>query len=338
MIILQIIGGIVLTVVVIALLTYLYFRVKFGKYLYADDSREPLSINLNEDVSPEWLSDKKAKALVNELEDLGYRSGPAYSIYEMENVYLQPFFKKPLIAVVYWHKSAGSWVDIVTDVTGNKEYTFSNAPMGGGMEQRPECNKLFRPTASVSELHLLAEDVVKNAKEEFRIVDENNFREYFESFYKKDITWKNRKGGITFDEFTKAEKEAPFSSSKKNIEKAFIQFKVDELDQWHEAALEEYRRSQNINEEDFYELEYKLIIVPFTSYATAYLEYLEERGFIKENQLKKLANVHSKETDMQILFDKINNLLSPKLRAKEVGKYSFPLELKIYRLSDQMCN
>lgn len=336
--ILQIIGGVFLVIIVLIVLIYFFFKIKFGKYLNMDVEEEPLSINLNEDVLPDWLNDKKALALVSELDELGYSSGPAYSIYEMKDVHLKSYFKKPLMAVVYSHKVAGVWADILIEEIDGKEYTYSNAPMGGGMDNRPECVKEFRPTANLSELHALAEEAIKDSKAEMYEVDENNFREYFEAAYKKDVIWKQQKGGITFEEFSTIEEEAPFSTSKENIEHAFVKTKLDEMKRWHVAALQEYQKSENIKDEDFYEFGYKLVIVPFTSNATAFLEYLEERGFMSEIQLEKLVKLYSKDTDMEVLFEKINKLLSPKLRAEEVGKCSFPLELKIYRMSDEMTN
>lgn len=338
MVVLQIIGGVVLALAVFVLLIYIYFRVKLGKFFGADVNQEPLSIHLNEDVSPEWLDDKKAKYLIEELGALGYKSGVAYSIFEMKDCLLQPFFKGELVAVVYCHKLAGCWVDIVIDEKGKTEYTFSSAPMGGGMEHRPECKKTFLPESGVSDLHALAVDIIKNSGTELSYVGESDFREYFENTYRKDIAWKNRKGGITFEEFLKTEKEVSFSSSSKNIELAFIQTKVNELEQWHETAIEEYRRSNEITEENFYELEYKLFIVPFASNSKAFLEYLEDKGFINESQLGKLVKAYSEETDIQALFNKINNLLSPNLRSTLIGECTFPLELKIFQLSEEMCS
>ncbi len=42
---------------------------------------------------------------------------------------------------------------MVIDEIGGNEYTFSNAPMGSGMEYRPECEKVFDATASIRRLY-----------------------------------------------------------------------------------------------------------------------------------------------------------------------------------------
>jgi len=100
--------------------------------------------------------------------------------------------------------------------------------------------------------------------------------------------------------------------------------------------MEEYRELQGISEDDFWEDEARLLIVPFKSHGSAFLEYLEERQFLKEDQADKLDKAYSDESDIPALFDKINNLYSPELRATLIGEYTFPLKLKIYQLSKDL--
>ncbi len=338
MLLLQILGGIVLALVIVAATTYLYYRFKFGKYLDMDTTQEPLTIHLTEDVAPDWLDNKTVKPALDELFTLGFKKGAAYSIHEMDGYFLQAFFKPPIVAVLYWHNVAGCWVDMVVEEIGGKEYTFSNAPMGAGIEQRPESKKNFRKEASIKELYegvsvFSGQDNISYVK-----IDSINFRGYFESTYKKDISWKNRKGGISYDEFVRSAGEAPFSSKEKNILDAFIETKESELHQWEEAALDEYRKTGNIEEDEFYELERKLIIVPFMTDATAFIRYLECKGFVSEQQSDKLGRVYSEETDIYSLFDKINNLLSPELRAEYVEELNFPLNIKVYQMNEGMVN
>jgi len=337
MIILQILGGILLAIIVIAGVIYLYYRLKFGKYLNHDTNQEPLFIHLVEDVSPDWLDNKNIIKKIKELEDLGFCRGKAYSIYEIDDVLLHVFFKDNITSVLYFHNIAGYWVDMVVEEKNGKEYTFSNAPMGSGMEHRPECKKMFDSTASIRSLYERIVNITKNQDIKFLSINENNFREYFELAYKKDISWKNRNGGISYEEFLKTEKEAPFTSSKKKIEEAFITTKEAELHQWNDAAIDEYCRSEGLKEEDSYDLEYKLIIVPYVTNAAAFIRYLESKDFLNNHQSEKLEKIYSNETDIYEIFEKINTLFSPELRAEYVKEIKFPLNIKIYRLSEGMC-
>ena len=336
MVVLQILGGILLAIIVIAAIIYLYYRLKFGKYLHHDANQEPLFIHLVEDVSPDWLENKNTIKTVKELEDLGFCTGKAYSIYEIDDVLLQVFFKDHITSVLYFHNIAGLWVDMVVEEEDGKEYTFSNAPMGSGMEHRPECKKIFDSSASIRDLYENTVKITKHKDIAFLSINENSFREYFELAYKKDIAWKSRNGGISYEEFLKTEKEAPFTSSKKKIEEAFIATKEAELHQWHDAAIDEYCRSEGINEEDSYDLEYKLIIVPYVTNTSAFLRYLESKGFLNDHQSKKLKKTYLNETDIYEIFEKINSLFSPELRAEYIKEVEFPLNIKIYRLSESM--
>lgn len=336
LLILQIIGGIVVTVIAIIVSVILYFRFKFGKYLDMDVKQEPLVIHLTEDVAPDWQAKKHVKADLAELEKLGFTKGRAYTIHELDEYVLQAFFKPPVVAVLYWNDIAGCWTDMVIEKTNGEEYTYSNAPMGGGMKQRPGVKKYFKKEYSIKQLYDDVSSQAGQEKSEYIKVDNSNFRQYFENAYKKDMAWKNRKGGISYEEFLKLSDDAPFSTKDKDIVDAFIETKEGELYQWEEAVLEEYRKRKKIDEEHFYEMEHRLIIVPFTTDARAYFNYLESSGFMNEDQAEKLGKVYAKEKDMFSLFEKINSLLSPALRAEFMEEFSFPLKIKVFQLSKDM--
>ena len=144
MIILQILGGIVVAVLLFFLVVYIYNRIKYGKYLDLDTNQEPLAIHLNEELSPEWLEYNQPQQAIQELGELGFATGKPYSIFEMSGYQLHSFFKDSIVAVVYWHDVIGCWVDMVAEEVNGKEFTFSNAPMGSGIDTRPECEKKFR--------------------------------------------------------------------------------------------------------------------------------------------------------------------------------------------------
>ncbi|MBB6520009.1 hypothetical protein [Pseudoteredinibacter isoporae] len=335
---LQLLGGIVLSLAILAGLVYLYFKWKFGKYLDFDEdhSGEPLYIHLNEQIEPNWLEAKKVKLAASELESLGFKGGKAYSIHEMNGVCLQGFYKSPFAAVLYSHEIAGSWIDIVFDEVDGKEYTVSNAPMGSQMEERPETQKVFDAKLSVAEIYAKAEHLQASLSGGFVDIHEGNFREYFETAYKKDIAFRTRKGGISYEEFLASSKEAPFRSSDETVQEAFITCKEQELFRWHEAALEEYRVSENIDMEKFYDIEFSMLIVPFTTHPPAFVQYLLAQDFIDCDQEEQLSKVAEDTEDVNQLFDRINDLLSPELRATFVKDIDYPLPIKLYKMSPKM--
>lgn len=332
---LQIVGGFIVAILLIVIAVYLYFRIKFGKYLHANNQQTPLHIHLNEDVSPDWLNKSNVKKVSKALIDAGFTPGKSYFIHEMEGYLLQVFFKGPVAAVMYWQDIAGCWVDMVAEEVDGKEYTFSNAPMGGEMSERPECEKHFDAQASVADLYLLVDGVVA-ADKEYLQVNKDNFRLYFEEAFKKDIAWKTRNGGISYEEFKAIEKNASFSVSSAVADEAYIETKENELYQWHDAALEEYKVKMGLKDDDFYDLAEKLVIVPFSTNATAFIRYLSSYSFVNDKQEEKLTKVFAEEENIDALFNKMNDLLSPDLRASFVTDVDYPLPIKVYQLCDKM--
>jgi hypothetical protein len=336
---LQLIGGLVLSALLLAVLVYLYFKWKFGKFLDFDStvsSSEPLHIHLNEEIEPDWHNDKPVKAAITELEGLGFERGKSYQIHEMDGVSLLVFHKPPLVSVLYTHSIAGNWVDIVADEIDGKEYTFSNAPMGRHLENRPETVKEFNPQATISEVYERAERFTNSVGDNFVDITAENFREYFELAYKKDMAFKVRKGGVSFEEFVALSDDAPFNSSDKVIEEGFTDYKEQELDQWHEAALEEYRVAEGIDEEAFYDIEHALLIVPFKSHSPAFVQYLLGQCFIVDKQEDQLMKLAEKVEDVNELFDQINDMLSPELRATFVTDIKYPLPIRLFKMSKKM--
>jgi len=336
---LQVVGGFVLAIVLILVSIYIFFKIKFGKYLNydADENQTPLHIHLNEDVSPDWLNKSAVKKVSKELDSLGFISGKSYFIYEMEGYFLKAYIKGTIVVVMYWHEITGCWVDMVVEEIDGMEYTVSNAPMGGQMSERPDCIKTFNSKATITDLNNDINFIVDKSSKHFVKINADNFREYFEDAFKKDISWKNRNGGISYEEFIATEKnEVPFRNSKKNIEEAFIVIKESELYQWHEAALEEYRVNNDITDDDFYSLVDQMLIVPFLTNATAFIRYLSSQCFIEEHQEKSLIKEYASETDIMMLFDKLNEFLSPELRAKHIADVAYPLPVRLYKMSEKM--
>ncbi len=332
---LQIIGGIFVVIIGLIAAIFIFFKLKFGKYMNANTDQPPLHIHLNEDISPDWLNKPAAKKVSEELTDAGFVAGKPYLIHEMEGYLLQAFFKKPAVAVMYWHDVAGCWVDVSVEEVDGKEYTASNAPMFAETP-RTECEKKVDKDASVADLCKDMDSIISSSEKDFVECNEENFREYFETAFKKDITWKNRNGGVSYAEFKSIENDAPFNVKESVSDEAFVEVKEAELYQWHDAALEEYKSIEGIKDDDFYDIAEKLIIVPFTTNATAFIRYLSNNYFVDEKQEESLIKVFAEESNIDILFNKMNDLLSPDLRASFVMDVEYPLPIRIYKLCDKM--
>ena len=334
MLFLQVIGGIVLGILVLILMFYVFIRIKFGQFLNAEPKSEPLVVHLNKDINPEWIQGQQPKQYIETLKSIGFAAGDAYLIREMEGTQLVSMHQGPICAVVYLHDMAGCWVDMVLNEIDGLEFTVSNVPMGAAIEAPENCHKVMDPTLSVEEIYQQIIAFKNNSQHAFEDINEENFRAFFETTYKKEMAWRIRKGGISFNEFIGTSEEGQFKTSDHNIQKAFIQMKEDELDDWHEAALEHYQKSHEVADDTFWEEAHDFLVVPFTTAAEAFINYLESRGFMSESQAEKYKQLHADETDIFGLFDTINGHLSPELRAQFIADQDFPLPLKIFKSKD----
>ncbi len=336
MLFLQILGGVLLTLVVIVALAIWFIKRKLKQFLQAPSQTDPIIIHLNEDLGADWLSDKSAKAYIEYLISEGFTPGTAYEIFELPDFRLIPYFSGPLIAVIYHHASLGVFIDIACETENGDEFTFSNAPFAGALDSRPNQHKDVDSSYSIDMLHNKAQELLQESSESFRIINEGEFRTYFENAYKQDQAWKARRGGITFKEFVKIAQQTGEKVNAEQMKEAFILTKEQELYQWQEAGLEHYQKQANISDEEFERDSHRLIFVPYTTSAKAFCSYLLDRGFINEKQQEKIEKVYAGETDIIRLFEKLNDLLSPEIRAALVSESDFPLKAKIYRLHQSM--
>lgn len=334
MIILQILGAIVLAIIVLIVAVYLFFRFKFGKYLQ-QEYNEPLTIHLFEDISPDWLEEKQVTAAKDELVSLGFTVGKAYTVDEMEALSLLHLHKSPINAVLYQHDIAGTWVDFYLIADDGREFTVNNVPMGSEIESRPNCVKHTDKEATLTQLYQKIENISKEVQSVTFTPDE--FRAVFEDVYKKDMAWRVHRGGASYDEFVKTAKASKaFKNMKEDkLKEAFSLHKLQELQEWHYAALQEYANKQGDEESD--EVFYASFIVPENAHIPALLNYFEEQDFINEKQLEKLQKALANKTKVgaYAVFEKINSLRSPEKRATLIATQDYPLPLRIYRQKDQ---
>jgi len=324
LIFLQYVGGFILAIIILLFIGYVYLKMKFGKFLGANTDQTPIIIHLNEDlVTPEWLEKPKATKLIANLENLGFNKGKPYRIQEMDGVSLLSFFKNSYIAVVYNHPIAGNWIDIVFETEDEHHYTASNAPMGGELSTSAKDIKTFEPNATVEEIFSLIREQTHD--KQGILVNNENFKAFFENAYKREMVWKALQGGTSREEFDKIAENSKIKISDKNSEKAFTETKKQELDVWSEYGVNEFLKEKN--EDDF---EGSLFIVPENTHPCAFIEYLSEYGMIEEEQVGKLCQKFNSKS-IGSIFEILNAALSPELKATKIGKITFPIKADVYQ-------
>lgn len=329
MIILQVLGAVFLAIIVIILAIFVYIRFWFCKAMGGDHNHnEPLKIHLIEDVMPDWLDEQASASVVSALQSLGFTKDKSYSVQEMPADVLF-FYKGDIIAALCRHQMVKAvWVDFVVNTLDGKEYTVSNVPMGSNIDYRPECIKYVDKAASVASLYDRIEKITE--EHEIQPVDPSTFRALFEEAYKADMAWRAKQGGMSFEEFV-SETEELSKKKTKNLAADFTCYKVKELDSWHYPALEAYSESLGNDKDELDDSLHSCFIVPYKAHLPAFLEYLEDQGFIEDDQTEKFEKAFAGEEDNYVVFERINALFSPDIQAKLVTTQDYPLPLRIYR-------
>jgi hypothetical protein len=331
---LQVVGSLALGIIIIIVGLYLYIRIKLGKYANVDSSKDmtPLLIHLNEEIMPKWISKKNAQNIEKELINLGFIPDKAYNVVEIDGMQLRAFFNTPYTAIMYTHPIAGLWVDMVASIEDGKEYTVTNAPMGGEMDTPPNTEKHFLKDLTVSKLYSKLQEVV--GSQPVKALDSISFRDYFENAYKREMQWKNKNGGVSFEEFMRVVENDPKKYNEKEIIEAFTETKRKELLKWHDGALEEYKIKENIPENDCYDIFEYLFIIPSKTDTIGFIRYLGDVYYITDEQAKKFEQKYSetKNLDIRTLFKEINESFSTELRAVKKSNIDYPIDIEIYKM------
>jgi len=331
---LQIIGMLALGVGLVIAGIYIYIRIKLGKYAKIDTEKDqtPLLIHLNEEIDPDWISKKDTIEIKNHLNKLGFSEGKTYNVVEMDGMQLRAFFNSPYTAVLYTHPVVGLWVDMVANTQSGIDYTVSNALMGGEMESSPNDKKFWLRGADVLELFNKLKVEVND--DPINVVNNENFRDYFEDAYKKEMQWKSKNGGVSLEEIKKIALNDSKQYSEEEILETFRETKRQELTRWHHGALEEYNKTNDILENECYDRFDYLFIVPSKSDSIGFIRYLSDMYYLTEEQAKKFENKYKMQNNIEIktLFSEINESFSNDLRAIKKADVSYPIDIEIYEM------
>lgn len=329
---LKIIVGCVIAIAFVICLAVLAFVFSIRKFFkqYLNDDGVPLSIHLHEDLAPDWINSKDASEMIAAFTNLGFTQGRAYLIEEMDNVRLISMFNEQYVGVVSEVTDMGCFFEIVHLATDGTSLTVSTMPYGDVFEHAPEKEKLFVDNESISDVFQMVQD--KRGSLDSIMPTNENFRNMVEKFYKEDVGFKNRNGGVSRDEFNKLAAREKKRYSEEQINVAYLEFKSTELENWSDAGVEEYCEVNAVSDEERYGGGC-LLFVPTKTDPEAFLHYLSEYDLVQEDHIEKLANGVRQETNILTLFERINNARSPDLRAIEKGTVSFPVEAKIYQLA-----
>lgn len=309
--------------------------VVFFKKLCAEGFTEdtPYAIHLNEDLHPEWLEKPKAKNLIAELQQSGFTAGKAYVIDELNYAKLHSYFNGDYAAVVYEIEVLGGcFFDLVHFGKDDFAVTVSTMPTAGDFEMPP--NKLifgFEQLTIKEGLEILDENC---RNRESIVLNNENFRETFEHYYRQEQIFRNRNGGISYEEFKKITQNKTLFKGKKfkedKLREVYLEQKVDELDRWNYASIDEYHEKNNSKEDEIFDEH--LFLVPNKTSPSAFVQYLGDHGLLTDGQIDHYKNAVNDDDNVVELFNNINSSRSPELRAIEKCSVEFPVVGSLYKI------
>ncbi|MFH1116120.1 MAG: hypothetical protein V1792_19580 [Pseudomonadota bacterium] len=330
----QVLGIIFVVIVAVVLAAYFLIRRKLkaiSKTL-AGFAAQPSEINLVEEPSPAWMEKPGVQSMVKELDRLGFIRGRAYGIEEMPQVRLCSFFTADPAAacVLYEHDQAGNWADLVLKYEDGTDITITNAPAGEDIDTRPDSTKVFPKDATLAELcRELDRRLESKAVLAIRDAD---FKQTFEEAYRKDMEWRNKRGGITEEEVRRiaAKEDGEYDDS--DIAEAMLRIKSGELLQLHEDCIGNFLRQNPGSARDD---GHGLFVVSDQLDAACYVGYLAEYLDLPDDLLERLERLSKVTRSAKALFMKANGELPRRLRAQKVGSVGSPIDADIYRAPEE---
>lgn len=330
---LQIIGGIVVTLVALALLFFVWIRLKYGKWLdHAETDNEPLQLHLNEDYSPTWRDEGDAATFLADLKGCGFEFGKAYTVVELEGVKTQSLFHPPYMATLYKHPLVSTWVDL-TFIAEDEDLMInvSNAELGETIKSPPESRKIYLNDASAQMLFYRLKQEAEGIRG--KIVNDANYRECFEEAYRKEMSWRVSQGGTTFEEFVATMEAGDEKYKDKVVKEAFVDLKVQELHRWHDAAFNRIHELDDKFLEAVHERNRSVFLLPASGNVEAYIRYISEEGVITDEQADSMVEAFAGQSDLAMVTRRIFEGISSDLRPRKLRDIDFPLVAEVYEFS-----
>jgi len=282
----KIILGCLIAIVIVICLAVVGFILFFRHLSKFDDNlANPLAIHLHKDLAAKWIEEKQAVALIAEFKKIGFTQGDAYTVEQMDKVKMLSLFNNQYVGVIYVIESMGYFFDIMHQSANGDYLTVTTMPFAEDFEPTPGKEKILLEKTTVANAFTLLQE--RCDKTDSNKLTNETFRNCVEQYYKDEQAYRNRNGGMSFDEFNNVAKKHKQKISEKDLREAFIELKEEELNLWNDAAAEEYFRDSNIDEDDQYDFCY--FLVPKKTDTEAFLHYLSYFNLVNEDHIETIV-------------------------------------------------
>lgn len=312
-----------------------YKRIKkkqvYRSTIYSAVTKPLIKAHVKPQAAPTWIKEKDVESKINDLKSIGFESGRPYVIPELNDLQLYSMFQGNYAAMVIKHPVGGCWVEVCYQREDGKFIVVSNSPLGDENNTHADNDITYLRDSNPIGLYNLLK--VETERSFAAPITEENFKSIIEQYHLREISWKNNQGGVTIQEFKLNIKSInkEFKISKEDLRKVFLEMKVDELHEWHEACIFEYRKNTGQQGTKFNYLDFELFIVPNKTISQAYIEYLTDFEVIDKKLKDSLTNALRKKSNIRSIFEIINKALPEHKRATFIGEVEYPLDARIYK-------
>jgi hypothetical protein len=155
-----------------------------------------------------------------ELEACGFRKLVSYKVSPIKGLQLTAFGhpRESLVAVVYTHPMAGSFVDVCSKAESGRAFTATTAPTGGQLDQKPGHDKVFDKSLTIRQMVELA--LARRPEGPWQEWNAGNFASKFEQAYAEEMDWRAGRGGVTSDEVRRTAREMGGNFSEGDLQRA----------------------------------------------------------------------------------------------------------------------
>src|SRR5579883_3519482 len=202
-VILQILGFIFLTILILIVVAVLVIRHKIRSFLKnvqdvagnLASRMVPPEIHLVPLENPTWTNEAGMDAEVRPLAGLGFKSAGAYSAQEVEGLKLQAWVdpEKSISAVAYDHPIAGIWLDFYTHYQDGTRITYANNQLPTEVEHAP--GHTVERFPGLDSLSLYQKFIAARPDRPMRPMSPETFVELFEKTYAEEMAWRNGPDG-----------------------------------------------------------------------------------------------------------------------------------------------
>lgn len=248
-----------------------------GRYLHkirASLQGSPSEVTLVKDAKPMWIRHPRAQSAIRILEHLGFEKGDCYRVSELSGVRLMGLCcpTDHILAVLHRHDGMGVFVELSVFFPTGEEITVTDAPHGEGMETRPGVTRIYMKKVRVQDLVL---EIRKRVMHRIGVsVSNERFAEIYEAAYRKEMEWRNARGGVSEKEVSQVVASVVAVPSAGEVQVVMEDSKLSEILRWESDVLNYLRHSEDLSVGQWTTYEASMLLFSESFHPKAYVHYL----------------------------------------------------------------